>query len=196
MAYDVPTERDKKAWAVAQIHELLKKGIEPESGERWTQTSLAKALGVTKGQIWHIVQTTPEAPRGPGEGTYAGLRRLLKIPDAAVFEKSIVTWRKSHPDTTPGEPTIDRDSRYPNRGRAAEFARASGISDEAIRAVMGVSLKSSADLNPIDWLEEMRAEDRRVRRGAVFQGSPLPRVEEETTRPGVHRIKAEHVKKK
>src|SRR6185312_5607223 len=63
---------------------------------------------------------------------------------------------------TPGR--IVLNERYPNRLIAADFARADGVSERAVSNVLSWSLKEEADPFPRDWLEDMRAEDRRLRR--------------------------------
>jgi hypothetical protein len=162
---DFPTELDKKAWAVAQIADLLKNGRD-EHGARWTQASLAVALQITRGQVWHITKSTPEAPRGPGDGTFEGLRRLLKLTKPGAFEEAVMAWRREHPVA---EMKIEEDEPYPNLAIAAKFASQSHIAQEAIDQVRRSIAKGQTDLSPVEWLDLIRHADRVYR---LFERNP------------------------
>ncbi len=63
--------------------------------------------------------------------------------------------------------TVVRPSRYPNYDAAAVFARATGISEEAIEGAFAL-LKSEMDLSAERWLEEMKVEQRSLDRARKF----------------------------
>lgn len=192
VAYDLPSKRDRKAWAVFRVRELLDGGVDEETGERWNQSTLAKALGVTKGQVWHITQSTLETPRGPGDDTYAGLCRVLKIKD---FDKAVRDWRTGHPDTAPrAEPRVVKDDRYPNFTIAAQYARAEGHDPKAIDQVRERGLKGD-DLAPSVWVAKIVSAESELLHGERVPGVPLSQADADATRPGLHRV-PEHLRKK
>jgi hypothetical protein len=75
-------------------------------------------------------------------------------------------WEKQEkaPAGSGPQPFVVKDDRYPNFGVAATFAIQAGMSRAAIDAVRNMRLESSVDLPPLEWLEEIRFEDRRHKR--------------------------------
>ncbi len=66
--------------------------------------------------------------------------------------------------------TLEYDDQYPNRARAVVAARALGYSEEAIVQVQTQHFAGQPDMEPEEWLEEIRSSDRRLRRGAKPPG--------------------------
>lgn len=143
------------------------------------QLDAAKRLGVSQQHISRMVRA--DNPDPPGIYVAIDLARELGM----TFE-----------ELTRGQEIVIADERYPNRAEAAAFARKSGISEEAIANVNSMALKSDSDLTPLDWLEEMKTEDRRIRReaqivrptGLLRAAEPSP--PEESPRERAAKIKA------
>lgn len=59
----------------------------------------------------------------------------------------------------------DHDERYPNRIRALRAARELGYDPKAIEYVRSIALDADEDPEPEWWLEQMRAADRKLKKG-------------------------------
>lgn len=81
------------------------------------------------------------------------------------------TWLATGKGGPDDELVPDEDDRYPNRGKAATYARAIGeLREEAIRQVLDRQYQLDGDLSVHDWLEEMTRENKLLGRGV---GAPL-----------------------
>ena len=139
----------------ARLRDLLANGMAP--------SEVAKRIGVTKGQISQLKNHAA----GVGFKTLTGMAGILNLTIDQVFTKA-AAWGKEHPDVVAAlrNERVEYPERYPNRLLAAEVARREGISEEAILNVVGWALKASEDPGPLEWFEDMRSEDRRLKRQA------------------------------
>lgn len=95
-----------------------------------------------------------------------------------VLYQEAHAWAPKHRDEIGLAPesavTLVLDDRYPNRAIAAEFAVAQGVSRAAVDRVLAQN-NWSTDRTPMEWYEEMRAEDvlikREGQRGAAIAQS-------------------------
>jgi transcriptional regulator with XRE-family HTH domain len=66
---------------------------------------------------------------------------------------------------------LEYDDQYPNRARAVVAARALGYTEEAIAQVQGQHFAGQPDMEPEEWLDEIKTADRRLRRGVAPVGT-------------------------
>lgn len=151
--------------------ELLGRTGQPQ--EYASQMALAKALGVSKGWV-----TTLLAGGNAGQKTKDGMRRVLGMTWDQIEEAAVAHAR----DNPPPETHVERPERYRNRAIAADFARASGVPDEAVRAVEGFDLKSDDDPTPEEWFLMMKSEAATARFGRAPTGRV---VDPDETRPNL-----------
>ncbi len=125
-----------------------------------TLTELSRKTGIT---VAHL-STIRAGKRGVGMSTLRGVATGFG-KSLGELETEAAAWVRDHPQETTSEPRVEYDPRYPNLQRAAEMARLSGdISAEAVQNVQAHALKSDVDPSVWDWLDDMRAEERRLSR--------------------------------
>lgn len=92
------------------------------------------------------------------------------------------------------ETAIVYDERYPNRRKAIEFVQSSTrpVSKAAVDSVLSMSLQSADDPNTEWWLDELRAEDRRL---SKLAGEPVVAPPVPSRPPLAERIAAEKKKR-
>lgn len=130
--------KDENRRVRAAVQQLL-----TEHGDN--QSRLAPLLGIRQGTLSAFLREK----HGAGFGLARRVARLMGIEVQELLGGG------------PSDAVIEYDERYPNRGRAATAAQALGYSEEAIREVQSMALKSDTDLEPEEWLDMMRAAHRR-----------------------------------
>lgn len=122
---------------------------------------------------------------------HGDIRRAVLV-DLAKAAKISSTWLatgQGSPDDVEGAPErrwVERDERYPNRGRAVEMARELGLLEGAIEEVQSLMLHSEHDPSVRDWLEQIQRRDRQLRdpfHDATREERPLTDEDAEATRP-------------
>jgi transcriptional regulator with XRE-family HTH domain len=155
MAHAKSVQTEVSLYLQFRLRDLLASG-------KLDANTIAEKAGVTKGQISQLKNHAV----GVGWKTLKGMGEVLGM-SVDEIEAASSKWAKQHGDllkTAIEEPKVELPERYPNRLLAAEVARRSGISEQAINSVMSWSLKSRQDPNPLEWLEDIRSEERRMRR--------------------------------
>lgn len=136
-----------------EINVYLAHLIAEETRRGTTLTELARRSGLT---VAHL-STLRSRTRGAGWKTLQGLAKALS-KSISQIEAEAAQYAMSHPDALLGAASRSARlaaDRYPNRALAAEFARRSGISEEAIQLVESELLDAKTDPTPLYWLRKI-----------------------------------------
>lgn len=133
---------------------------------RWDQehpgeraVDLARKSKVSKATISDIRR----GDRGIGLKTAMGIAEALGVTWDRFQDLAREAFAAQRP--APREPTVERPARYPNLVAALEFLR-DEVLPETRAEMLGVKLKSNDDLSRVEWVDEILATDRRLRRRA------------------------------
>jgi hypothetical protein len=127
-------------------------------------------MGVTKGAISLVLRQG----RGAGDKIIRGLLAVNKLTPNELYEAALA-WARENPTAR----SIEYEDRYENRRVAVDFARKADLSEEAIRVVLGMNLKSSTDLPVLRWFDFIRNEDQRLKTLEEMNGT-APGKQEQT----------------
>lgn len=156
-ARPVSTLLERIRWVLDHRLEVVK------SANNWgIMANLARQWGDTTIQR---LEEDPEYEKGIKVGTLEALARAAQV--------SVPWFVLGRGDPEEQSPLVDE--RYSNLARAAEAARALGtISESAIENVWERRLQAGSDPSPDEWLEDIRAENRRLRRAEQAGADPAP----------------------
>lgn len=142
--------------------------------------AFARRLGIRNQQS---ISQLKAGTRGAGIDTFDLFAKLYgKSHDAFMAEAE--AWFATQEVVPARAPPAGRGERYPNRALAAEFARRSGVLEEAIALIESVELFSATDPTPRDWLDDIEREARRIERG-LPAGKPLSQQARDALRPTI-----------
>lgn len=165
-----------------EIDEYFRKRIEEwisgEKGRRARQ--LAEKAGLTETHI----STIRSRKRGVGREALPKLAKALGLTIEQVYREA----------GTSAPPASDR---YPNRALAAQVARQSGISEEAVRLVESELLDAKTDPTPLYWLRKMELAAEELRHRSTPESEANDRARREAdTRDAVELVKPRMPKKR
>ena len=143
----------------AAVRSLLRAIVDRDFGGN--QTRAAKELGVSQPFVSEVLKDG----RGAGTSLLVGMRDYL-----GVTLDDVLHGRRSSTAAPPSR-TLEYDDQYPNRARAVVAARALGYTEEAIAQVQGQHFAGQPDMEPEEWLDEIKTADRRLRRGVAPVGT-------------------------
>lgn len=154
-----------------------------KSGRQW-----AIDAGLSSGYLGSLTTRLRSDPK-------ADIRRdeMVRLARSANVSLVWLATGQGSPDDVEGAPErrwVERDERYPNRGRAVEMARELGLLEGAIEEVQSLMLHSEHDPSVRDWLEQIQRRDRQLRdpfHDATREERPLTDEDAEATRPKMPR---------
>lgn len=122
---------------------------------------LARVLGVEV--AWLATEEGPK--RTDRTAPPADFSQPARKLSRAVPPEHLPARDTSPPPKAKRTPTVVvKEDRYPNRRKAIETARSLGAPEEALKNVESMMLKGS-DMTEIEWLDEIKTEVRRIKRG-------------------------------
>ncbi len=126
----------------------------------WGQRELGREAGLKHDSHYSVVLRQFKA----GGGIKAETLDLLV--DALVRRGFSEAWlRKGVGPELSNERTVEYPERYPNRARAIALLVEAGEDEEECRSAAPVALDSDEDPDPLWWVDQIRAECARQRRG-------------------------------
>jgi transcriptional regulator with XRE-family HTH domain len=145
------------------------------------------AAGETDGEMAAIVGVSgpminqvKNGKRGVGD-SLVGYARLLTNGSVDQLMARAAEYNKAHPPQEGTQERVEYDARYPNLSKAIRAARDFGMMEMAIQNVASSALKSALDPHPAEWLADIQAEERRLRRERRDPvGAAKARAESET----------------
>ena len=139
------------------VTDMIRRWLREQERAGKKPAEIARGLGVTRTQIVNVRDGT----RGVGTKLEEGFARER-------FGGSVDALRRAAMGLAPvGTRTIIVDDRYESRPRAAEAARLLGYEEEAIDRVLGMRLDADDDPGSEFWLDMIRTEDRRIKKGVT-----------------------------
>lgn len=144
---------------------ILENRTKPD-GKRMSQRALSLAAGLTAAHVGQIL--------GGFQSADIDRRTAIAIARAANvrLEWLLTGSGPREPfDASDGRTLVEYDDQYPNRARAVVAARALGYTEEAIAQVQGQHFAGQPDMEPEEWLDEIKTADRRLRRGVAPMGT-------------------------
>jgi transcriptional regulator with XRE-family HTH domain len=147
-----------------RVRDLLQRLL--DEGEFENLTQLARALERTQPAVTQLLAGTNKA-------SFETLKRVAgvaRVPYASLLDGG------SPPDLlrVSDSRTVEYDPRYPNRSEAIDVLIRAGEDREEVEQAadaVAVALSSAEDLSTLDWLDDIRAELRRLRRGGGRVGA-------------------------
>lgn len=136
------------------VVELIRKWVFEQTRANVTLTKMAKQLGVSRTTVINI----RDRSKGAGPTVEAAFAKL-------EYGGSVDALRRAARGEAPVGRVVEIDDRYDSRRRACRAAAELGYGSEAIEKVQILRLEDDEDPGPEFWLDMIRIEDRRIKKG-------------------------------
>lgn len=171
--------REVALYLQARLRQLLDQGVSP--------AEVVKGAGISKAQVSALKNHADKG--GVGWKTLTGMAELLNMSIDQITEAAKAYRHLVVPILTVSDSAPKSDDPSPGRARAASAAAILGLSARAIASVQSWPVrKDEPDPSAWEWLNDMHAEDRRLRR-TPGGGGPTP---SEPSAPVTHTRRVRH----
>jgi hypothetical protein len=163
MARRRPTRRGLQGYIKEKLEAALNTASK-RTGEPYNQTSLAAEMGLTRGQVWHLLHPSDKTGTGGvGEKSINGFLDLFDL-SRDELEFAAIQWEELHPgEPAPPPPPTEPRVEYPPRPSTAQgsirgWDAAEAVARDLYRGVPEIAWIGARGVSGFDFPEDATPE--------------------------------------